>query len=142
MSDLDLSALVKVNQALDEALENSSNSVFMNSLSASQRQLIIAGVIQHFEFCYEQTYKMLKRQLEEDSANPAEVDQYSFQELLRVAAERGLISDVALWFEFRQQRNITAHTDNDNEANRIYDSILAFHKEAHYVLEKLQQRHA
>ena len=135
MSNLDLSALVKVNQALDKAIENSSNTAFIKSLSPSQRQLIISGVIQHFEFCYELTYKMLKRQLEEDSANPAEVDQYSFRELLRVAAERGLISDVTLWIEFRGHRNLTAQTYDENKAERIYDSVIDFQKESYYVLE-------
>ncbi len=141
MSHLDLSSLVKVNQALDKAIENSSDPVFINQLSASQRQLIFSGVIKHFEFCYELTYKMLKRQLEADSANPAEVDQYSFRELIRVAAERGFISDVELWFEFRNQRNLTSHTYDENKADLIYDSVIDFQKESHYVLEKLKQRH-
>jgi nucleotidyltransferase substrate binding protein (TIGR01987 family) len=74
------------------------------------RHTLIAGVIQNFEFVYEIITKMLLRRLEMDALNPSEVDFANFRDVLRIAAERGLISNVQDWFGYRQMRNITAHT--------------------------------
>ncbi len=38
--------------------------------------------------------KMLRRQLEAEADSPTDIDQSNFRELLRVAAEKGLIDDV------------------------------------------------
>src|SRR3569832_2457102 len=67
------------------------------------------AVIQRIEYCYELSWKMLKRYLEEVMPDRDAVDQLSFKELMREAAERGLIAAVEPWIEYRYQRNFTSH---------------------------------
>jgi len=137
---LDITPLEKACISLREAIIDAEDQYFIASLKKSQRRLIVAGVIQNFEFTYELTYKMLQRQLKIDSANPSEVSQYSFRDLLRTAAEKGLISDVELWFEFRKQRNITSHTYDEDKAASVYATALNFQHEANFILSKLKAR--
>jgi len=140
MDRLDLSALRKACGSLEMAVENALDESFIDRLSDSQKQLIIAGVIQNFEFTYELVFKMMKRQLEMDAASPAEVDLYSFHDLLRTAAERGLIEDVEDWFEYRRLRNITCHTYNLDKAQEVFDKSIYFKDEAVKVLAVLIKR--
>ena len=67
-------------------------------------------MVQNFEFVYELGFKMIKRQIEAEAANPAEVDEYGFRDMLRVAAEKGLIADLEAWFAYRKMRGTTLHT--------------------------------
>ena len=140
MDQLDLTALKKACASLEMAVEDASDKSFIQALSDSQKQLIIAGVIQNFEFTYELVFKMIKRQLELDAASPSEVDQYSFRDLLRTAAEKGLIENVEDWFEYRRLRNITSHTYNLDKAQQVFDCTIAFKDEAIAVLAELSKR--
>lgn len=45
------------------------------------------GLVQRFEFTYELSCKLLRRYLEMSSANPAEIDSLTFQDLIRTANE-------------------------------------------------------
>jgi nucleotidyltransferase substrate binding protein (TIGR01987 family) len=66
-----------------------------------------AGAIQAFEFCFELSWKLLKRVL-----NKQGVEVASPRDTFRKAAENMLISDVELWFDFIKKRNLTVHTYN------------------------------
>lgn len=140
MDQLDLTALKKACISLEMAVKDASDKSFMHALSDSQKQLIIAGVIQNFEFTYELVFKMIKRQLEFDASSPSEVDQYSFRDLLRTAAEKGLVTSVEDWFEYRRLRNITSHTYNLDKAQEVFDRTVAFKDDAVAVLAELIKR--
>jgi len=56
------------------------------------------AVIQRFEYCYELSWKMLKRHMEQVIPDPASADQWSFKELMREASERGSIREGDAWF--------------------------------------------
>ena len=130
----------KAVDSLSEAVANSKDEEFVSSLNESQHRLIISGVLQNFEFTYEITFKMIKRQLEESLANPAQVDQYNFKDLVRTAAEKGLLRDPVLWFDFREQRNITSHTYDAAKAASVYETAVQFLDEARFVLNELVKR--
>ena len=142
LPQLDLNALNQAVTSLQQALQDSQDPAFTASLTPSQRRLIIAGVIQNFEFSYELCYKMLKRQLEQDAAVPADIDQLSFKDLIRTAFEAGLLAEPELWFEFRRQRNITSHTYDQLKAQSVYQTAMVFLPQAQAVLTKLEQRNA
>ena len=99
------------------------------------------GVIQRFEFTYELSHKMLRRQLEMASANPDEVAKMEFQPLIRTAYEQGLVlNSWDAWREYRQCRTNTSHTYNEEKALRVMDRIPAFLEEARFLLEQLRKR--
>ena len=110
--------------------------------NSSVRHTLIAGVIQNFEFVYEISVKMIRRQLELESDSPADIDAASFRDVLRVAFEKGLITDVEAWFGFRQMRNITAHTYDHAKAQQVYQGTQNFLAHACQLLACLSARHA
>lgn len=97
------------------------------------------GLIQRFEFTYEISHKMLKRFLETTSPNPAEFDGISFQDLIRMGNERGLIpGSWPEWRNFRDMRAKTSHTYDEEIALEVVACIPDFQREAAFLLEQLQ----
>ncbi|CAD0347147.1 MULTISPECIES: nucleotidyltransferase substrate binding protein [Xanthomonas] len=137
---LDLTALRDAVSSLEDSLGVVSDSAWFDQQSKQVKNTLVAGVIQNFEFVYEIGIKMLKRQIEAESASPEEVDETNFREVLRVAAEKGLIADVEAWFKYRQMRNITAHTYDHEKAKKVYQGTLDFIVDARDLLQKLEAR--
>lgn len=66
------------------------------------------GVIQRFEYTHELALKLLRRTLETVFGD--DVDAMAYNDVLRTAAERGLIQSVENWIAYRVARNKTSHT--------------------------------
>ena len=98
------------------------------------------AVIQRFEYSYELSWKMLKRHLEQVVPDPGAVDQWSFKDLMREAAERGLIAAVEPWLEYRYQRNLTAHVYDEEKARRVHETALSFVVDAQALLAEVERR--
>lgn len=129
---LDLSALEKAIASLRRAV--------VRSAQAPEDTEIRDAVIQRFEYTYELCWKMLKRRIELDSPNPAAVDAMSFKDLLRDGAERGLIEDVEKWMIYRDQRNITAHTYDEQKAASVHRTAIGFVDDAEDLFLRLKNR--
>lgn len=139
---LDLGALRGAIVSLDEGLAVVSDNTWFAAQSSAVQNVLIAGVIQNFEFVYELGVKMIRRQLEAEAASPTDVDEASFRDLLRTAAEKGLIEDVEAWFGYRKMRNMTAHTYDHHKARQVYQGISDFLEDARALLAKLEIRNA
>ena len=139
---LDLEPLRRALASLEDGLEVVSDAQWFNQQSDKVQNTLIAGVIQNFEFVYEIGFKMLRRQIEAEAASPTEVDESNFRDVLRVAAEKGLIADVEAWFRYRKMRNITAHTYDHQKAQQVYQDTLIFIDDARALLHKLEARNA
>ena len=139
---LDLSSLREALRSLADGLEVVSDSEWFSQQSSKVQNTLIGGVIQSFEFVYEIGVKMIRRQIEAESASPEEVDETNFREVLRVAAEKGLVADVEAWFRYRKMRNITAHTYDHEKAQQVYRNTLDFIGDARALLQKLEARNA
>jgi nucleotidyltransferase substrate binding protein (TIGR01987 family) len=95
------------------------------------------GCIQRFEYTYELCVKSIRRQLEEMSDSPGEIDALGYKDMMRMAAERGLVRDVVPWFGFRELRNTTSHAYNPEKAAQVYSGIPAFLSEAQALVARL-----
>ena len=137
---LDFSALQQAINSLSEAIDVVTNEQWFNQQGNSVQNTLIAGVIQNFEFVYELSIKMLKRQLEKESSSPEEIDFASFRGLLRIALEKGFIQNIDTWFEYRQMRNITSHTYDHEKAQQVNEMTSQFLKSAIILLNQLEQR--
>ncbi len=105
------------------------------------RQLLRAGLIQTFEYTYELSHKMLRRYLASISPSPSEIEDLSFEDLIRKGDESGLLkAPVAAWKSFREARSITSHTYNESKAEEVLAKIPAFHQEVQFLLERLTGR--
>ena len=129
---LDLSSLNKAINSMERAVNRSQRTPDDEELRDA--------VIQRFEYTYELCWKMLKRQLEEESPYPSAVDALSFRDLLREGAEKGMIRCVEDWFIYREQRNITSHTYDENKAISVYNTALNFLPDARDLLNELEKR--
>ncbi|MCK5878123.1 MAG: nucleotidyltransferase substrate binding protein [Candidatus Marithrix sp.] len=131
---LDLSSLEKALTSLEYAVKRSKKVPLDEEIRDS--------VIQRFEYSYELSWKMLKRQLEIDSQTPTSIDAMGFKEMIREGAERGLIDSPEVWFEYRRQRNITSHAYDETKAISVYKTVLVFLQDAKLLLQKLKQRNS
>lgn len=138
MSSLDLSALRGAVASLEGGLRVTGDSAWFDAQSQAVRDTLIAGVVQNFEFVYELSVKMLRRQLERGSDSPDEVDRASFRDMLRLAGEKGLIEDVEAWFRHRTMRNISAHTYDHEKARTVYQAAPALFDDARALLIALE----
>jgi len=129
---LDFGSLVKATDSFNRAIARSQ--------SSPKDEELRDAVIQRFGYTYELCWKMLKRKIEQDVPNPAEIDLLSFRELIREGAERGFIREAEEWMVFREQRNITSHTYDRKKAESVYKTALRFYPEAVALLKELQKR--
>jgi len=135
---LDVSPLTKAVGQLEKSL------AFSNSNEAKKDpELFVqfrAAAIQAFEYSYELCVKMLQRQLESMSASALNIDHLSFRDLIRTGAEKGLITNPTAWFQYRELRNITAHTYDEEKADRVYKILAEFLSAARLLLKELSSR--
>jgi nucleotidyltransferase substrate binding protein (TIGR01987 family) len=130
---LDLSSLVNALNSLSEAVSEMKKQV--------DNKFIRDATIQRFEYSYELAHKMLKRYLEMTESSAEEVDQMSFQNLIRTGAERGLLlNSWDIWSVYRNARNLTSHTYNEAKAVEVCLVIPDFLHDATYLLDQLQAR--
>ena len=94
--------------------------------------------IQAFEICYELSIKLIRRSLEAKAATPETIDGLDFRELMRHAAEAGLLDDPTLWLMFRNKRNITSHTYDETKAIDVMDSLPRFAEQVQLLLSRLK----
>ncbi len=129
---LDLSSFRKALASLGRAITRSQGALGDEELRDA--------VIQRFEFTFELAWKTMKRQLEQEVAEPASIDRLAFHDLLREAGERGLVADIEAWMEYRRQRNITTHTYDGDKARSVYQSALQFYPAAMALAEEVSRR--
>lgn len=129
---LDLSSLHLALTSLRRAIQRSQTDL--------EDEELRDAVIQRFGYTYELCWKMLKRRLEIDAPTPSQIDGFSFRELMREGAERGLIEKVEQWLTYREQRNITSHTYDSLKAQSVYETALVFVSDAQSLLESLEER--
>lgn len=135
---LDLSSLQKAVSSMERALK-ASDTMLKGSLDSDQEDVIRAGVIQNFEFTYELCWKFMQRWLEVNTVGQV-VDKVTMKELFRMAAERQLIDNVEVWFEYHMARNKTSHTYNEQVAEGVYKVSTRFLKDAKAFLATLEER--
>ena len=117
---LELSSLESAAAALGRALGVMKDKAQWLVLSVEAREAVNGGVIQSFEVAYEQSWKMIKRWLE-NNVGATDVDGVTRRHLFRLAAETGLIADVDLWMTFHKARNETSHTYNSDIAAAVLE---------------------
>ena len=135
---LDLTSLRKAVSAMELVLARSEDAKFMESLDEIARNAIRAGVIQHFEFTYELCWKFIQRWIRGNVSAEEANHPRTRKDIFRMAAERNLVSDPAVWFEYAEARNATSHTYDVDKAGTVYDTAKRFVKHARELLDILE----
>ena len=130
---IDLSPLRKALAMLREAL------VFWNAQpdGTPLKPHLRSAVIQSFEFTYELSVRLLRRVLIERAASTDLVIDLSFNDLLRGAADAGLMPNAARWREWREMRNTTSHAYDEAKAQAVAERAAAFVVDAAALLDAL-----
>jgi nucleotidyltransferase substrate binding protein (TIGR01987 family) len=134
---LDLESFEKAVAAL--RLSSTEAVPFLADYPPAVREAVRAGIIQQFEVAYEQSWKSMRRWLEENVGADA-VDGVPRRELFRRAAESRLIVDVERWMSFHRGRNETSHTYSSEAAREVYDLALGFLPDVEQLLVTLHSR--
>ncbi|QIM67264.1 hypothetical protein A4G16_07735 [Mannheimia granulomatis] len=127
-------------QSLEQTMNQLSDTHWFNQQLPIVQDTLIAGAIQKFEFVYELSLKMIKRQLQQEAISIEDLQAYSFKDILRDALKSGLIDDMAKWVTFRDMRNITSHTYNQDKAIAVYSQIEDFLEYSRFLVEQLRLR--
>ena len=90
------------------------------------------GVIQFYEMSFELAWKMIKDYLQEEG-----FDVKSPRTAIKQGIQIELLDDPHKWMDALEDRNLTAHTYDEETAKRVYDSI----KNNYYpILKQLYDR--
>lgn len=105
-------ALAKLEQAVN---------IVLNRINLPEEvdELLQEGVIQRFEYTHGLSWKVMKDYLEYQGYT----DIRGSRDAIRKAFQTGLIEDKR-WMESIEDRNLTSHNYNDEEASEIYGSIM------------------
>jgi len=120
---------------LDDALAQLASGL-QKAQAEPDNELLRDGVIQRFKYSHELAIKFIRRALE--TIYGEEVDRMAYNDLLRTAAERGLIQDVEAWFEYRLARNKTSHGYDAKIAGEVFRSAAPFLNDARFLLDRLE----
>ncbi len=101
------------------------------ALGEPESDLIRDATIQRFEFCVELAWKTAKKHM--GSATPAP------KQIVREMAQAGLIDDVEYWLSAIDQRNLSAHTYNEDLSKEVYAFARNFFHRGQDLLARLKR---
>ena len=121
LGKIDITPLLDAKKNLDDGIAN------------ARSDLEKGGAIQAFEYTYELCWKTMKRILANQSIETSIV-----KDIFRTAAQFNLIKDAEVWFDFIKKRNETTHTYNKETAEKVFNFLPVFQKEAEQFIKKIQ----
>ena len=106
----------------------------------SDDEAVRDSVIQRFEFTYSIALKTLRKYFIERAFVLEEVNQMSFNEMIRTASQLNLlVSNLEKWTVYREMRNMTSHTYDEEIALQVVSIIPDFSKEIAYLITRLKE---
>ena len=131
METLDFTALensvYRLKEVVEKYKENEQDSIVRDSL------------IQRFEFTYSISLKLLRRYFMERAFFVDDINSLSFNDMVRTATRLGLLkSDLEMWTKYREMRNLTSHTYDEEVALKVAKIVPCFYEEALYLLKKFK----
>ena len=132
MKSFDFTVLEKAYNSLVEVI---------NIYNSDKSNLIVRdSMIQRFEYTYSIALKMIKRYFALSAFASENIEGMTFNEMVRTANKMGLLrSNLETWDVFRQKRNATSHTYNEEAALEVVSVIENFTKEIEFLLNKLKE---
>ena len=83
---------------------------------------------------------MIRKQLAQIVANPDALREMDFADLMRDAANAGIIRDPPSYMRYRELRNATSHTYNAEWAEETVDAADEFLRDMRFLLQELRER--
>lgn len=118
---INLSSILKAQKVFEE---------FRKNLITDQDK---TATVQAFEFCYELSWKLMKRVLEVEGLEVS-----SPKDAFRTAALNHLIDEPELWFEFQKRRDLTVHSYDKKNLELIVSIFNLFSKEMEKLITRVR----
>jgi len=101
-----------------------------------------AACVKEFELVLEQSGKLLRKRLAAFFASNQQADRLVFKDLFRHAAKHGLLDcdTVERWFQYRDNRNDTAHDNGDDFAETTLRLLPGFLADAKALADVIDAR--
>lgn len=138
MTKLDITSLENALSQLETSLHYYHSELAHNDVGL--RAQFRNSAIQCFEFTYELSYSMIRRQLAQIVETSDVLRQMNFADLIRTAADANLIPDVKRFLRYRKRRNITSHPYNENNTENVVAVLDNFVQDIHYLIRELKER--
>ena len=135
---LDCSSLENAVSQLKKSFEYLLSDLAKND--SDLRDQFRAATVKAFEFSYELAIKMIRRQLAAIVANPDALRRSAFADVMREAADAGIIQDAPSFMRYRQLRSMTSYTYNDDQAEATVAAVRDFISDMDFLLKKLEKR--
>jgi nucleotidyltransferase substrate binding protein (TIGR01987 family) len=103
------------------------------------RLIYRTATIKSFEYAYALAIKLIER-VAEERENPDRVAGLNFRNLIRAGWEAGLVRNNAEWDQFREMRNVTAHTYDAEKAAAIFLGLHEFIAAISHMLTAAEAR--
>ena len=117
---------------LREAVER-----FKEALKLSaDNDVIRAGCIQYFEFCFELTWKTIKSVAQDQGLDNCN----SPKAALKLAFASGWIRDELIWLDMLTSRNRMSHTYNAVDALKVYNQLSSYLPALESLIENLERQ--
>ncbi len=88
--------------------------------------------IQRFEYTFEIAWKLFKKVAKIDG-----IEVTSPRQALRAAYQMKIITDIDIWFEMLEDRNMTSHTYDQYIANKVYESAKRLPEELKQAIARI-----
>lgn len=118
-------------RAFEDAIEQLRGALAQPATS----DLLRAGCIQYFEFCFELAWKSIRTVAQDQGLDQCNSPKTS----LKTAFANGWIDEEEVWLEMLSARNRMAHTYDAREAMSIYDSLERFQSPLADILKRLKR---
>ena len=122
-------------------LEGALNMLKQCEPESTEYEIYRNAAIKGFELTLEISGKLLKKVLKPYFAAPKTVDRLTFKDIFRHAAKHGILGteEVERWFDYRDNRNVTAHDYDEGFAEETLALLPAFVVDAKNLREKLDR---
>ena len=107
---------------------------------AGLREQFRAASIQAFEYTYSLAVAMTRRQLAQTVAHPDELHRLDFADLMRAAADAGIVRDARVYVTYREVRNKTSRSYDAEQAESIVAILDEFRDDMNFLLKTLRER--
>ena len=122
-----------------ETLERSLNMLNQTETGSIEYEIYRNAAVKGFELTLEISGKLLKKAIKPFFATSKAVDKLTFKDIFRHAAKHDILSieDVERWFDYRDNRNVTAHDYGEGFAEETMVLLPAFVADAERLRERL-----
>lgn len=123
-------------------LENSVARLRASAPASIDYEIYRNAVVKGFELTLETAGSLLRKALKAYFGSARKVDELTYKEIFRQGAKHGLVDPNAVqrWFDYRENRNLTAHFYGEALAEETIEGLPDFIADARSLQATLQQK--